>query len=186
MENIDNLIINRLGEHKRKVDFIEKNINSRRENHFSLRRYSYLILSAAACVAIILAISPMLFKSNSVSDLTLTPPSFAEYRGSSLNKIEFLLNNEQYMDALSTVDFELVELDKDIEFLYSAEMSEEEKIFSISLYNEEKEELMWSKIYLLVKLNREDDLRVSCQNYLKNSDFKKYDSEVDMILKKIQ
>lgn len=186
MENIDNLIINRLGENQRKVEFINRNINKLSKTVFSFKKISYTAFSVAACLAIIFAVSPILFKSSNISNMSVTTPSFSEYRGTSLNNIELQICSGRYEDALSSVSLELAEVEKELREISSTEMSDDEKSYTTALYKEEKEELMWCKIYLLVKLNMKGDLKHSCQNYLNNNDFKNHTSEVKSILEKIQ
>lgn len=186
MENIDSLIINRLGEHQRKVDFINRNINGRSETFFSFKKVSYTALSVAACLAIVFVVSPMLFTNNDISNIAVTVPSFSDYRGTSFYNIESLISSGRYEDALSAVSLELTAVEKELQEISSTEMGDDEESYIIALYNVEKEELMWSKIYLLVKLNRKDDLKHACQNYLNNSNFVKYKSEVEKIFKKFQ
>lgn len=186
MENIDALIINRLGEHQRKIDFINRNINRHSDIGLSFKKISYTVLSVAACLAIVFAVSPILFKSNNISDISITTPYFTEYRGTSHSNIESLISSGRYEDALSAVNYELAEVEKELQGITSTDMSEDEESYMTGLYKGEKEELIWSKIYLLVKLNKKDDLKSACQNYLNNSDFTIHKSEVENILKKIR
>lgn len=186
MDNIDAFITNRLGEHQRKIDFIDRNLNRHSKTGSSFKKTSYAILSVAACLAIVLTVSPMLFKSNNISDISITAPSFTEYRGTSLNNIESLISSEQYERALLLVNSELTDINDELEKISSADMIEDEKVYMTSLYRGETEELIWSKIYLLVKLDRNDDLKHHCQNYLNNNEFIKHRLEVEDILKKNQ
>lgn len=186
MDNIDALITNRLGEHQRKIDFINRNLNRRNKTDLSFKKISYTVLFVAACLAIVLAVSPMLLKNNSISDISISTPSFTEYRGTSLNNIESLINSGQYERALLLVNSELTDINNELEKIFSADMSEDEKFYMTSLYRGEKGELIWSKIFLLVKLDRTDELKHNCQSYLNDNDFTKHRSEVENILKKIQ
>lgn len=184
MENMDTLIIDRLGEHQRKVDFILSNMENK---HLSRRKISYLSVSIAACIAIIVAISPLLFKRNSLADIMIPAPSFTEYRGGDgYEKIEALIEKGNYNEALSLVDAELNKKALEFGAIMAADMSEEEKEYISALYNNDREELLWSKIYLLVKLEKERDLATCCDNYLKNMSFQAYRYEVEEILKIIK
>ncbi len=186
MENIDTLIINRLGEHQRKVDFISYNLEHKRIIRSPLRKISYLSVSIAACIAILFAASPLLFKSNSLSDITVSAPSFTEYRGDGFEEIESLIKECNYIKALSLVDAELNKNANEIGAIMSADMSEEERQYTLALYNNGKKELLWSKIYLLVKLKKENDLELCCENYLRNSSFQAHRDDVEEILKIIK
>ena len=185
MEYIDNIIINRLGERQRKVDFINKNIRRRNGMNYSFRRIGYTMVSVAACAVIIFVMSPILFKSHSISDTPMATPSFTEHRGTGNNEIESLLSSEKNQEALLVVNRELDELKREIQSLPLSEMSEEEKRYTTDLYEGKLEELLWCKIYLLVKLDRKDDLRDACRNYLINSNFSLHKTEVESIMERI-
>lgn len=186
MENLDSLIINRLGEHQRKIDIVNSNINGYGKTDLKFKKIRYTILSVAACLAIVLVISPMLFKSNDISDISITAPSFTEYRGTSFNNIETLIRNGRYEDALLLVKSELTDIDNELERMSSSDMSEDEKLYLTTLYKEEREELIWCEIYLSVKLDRKDEAKANCHNYLNNNEFVRHKSEVENFLKKIQ
>ena len=81
------------------------------------------------------------------------------------------------------------EIDKvieEIDSIKSADMSEEENEYTLTLYDVSKEELLWAKIYLLVKLEKEKELGLCCDNYLENSSFQEYRGEVEKILEQIR
>lgn len=185
MENMDTLIINRLGEHQRKVDFINRKLR-RNGTIFSFKKINYTVLSVAACLAILFAVSPMLFKNKNIPDISVTTPSFTEYRGYSFNEIEDKINSGLYEDALLSINSELLELENELQNMSTIEMDETERSYTTALYEAEQEELIWSKIYLLIKLGRKDDLEIACHSYLNNSNFSKHLLEVKNILKEIQ
>lgn len=187
MENIDTLIIDRLGEHQRKVGFVQSNLENRNNIRFSFGKAGYTIMSIAACITIIFAIFPLLFKNNSLSDITVSAPSFTEYRsGYGFEEIELLIKKGNYNKALSLVDAELNKNAMEVGAIMAADMNEEEKGYMLALYNNDKEELLWSKIYLLVKLEKEKDLELCCENYLKTSSFLTHRDEVEEILEIIK
>lgn len=186
MKNIDDLIVDRLGEHHRKLDFISKNMEVKKNKHFQLRKISYPLISIAACIAIMIVISPSLFRGNSISSISISDPSFTEFRGDGFEKIVSLIDEENYVEALPLIDEELNKVIVEIESIKSADMSEEEKVYVLALYDVCNEELLWTKIYLLVKLEKEMDLRLCCNNYLKNNSFQAYRAEVKKILKQIR
>lgn len=186
MENIDTLIINRLGEHQRKVDFINCYFNRRSNTMMSFKKISYSLLSIAACLAIVAFISPILFNSDNFSNLKIPMPSFQEYRGTTFRNIELHINNEQYEDALSSINLELIDVESELRDISSIEMSEDEEAYLTSLYRGEQEELIWSKIYVLAKLGKKNQLKDTCIKYLHNNDFRQYKSDVENILSKIQ
>lgn len=48
------------------------------------------------------------------------------------------------------------------------------------------EDLIWTKIYLLVRSGDEDGVLKTCELYMENADFQAYRSDVENILKKIR
>lgn len=186
MDSIDTLIIERLGEHQRKIDFVRQNLKKCEHDHLSLGKPTYIIMSVAACIAIIWAVSPVLFKDASVSSIEITPPSFEGYRGAGDNDIEQLINAGEYEAALVKVESELAVCENEFAIMHTAEATPEEMNYIKSLYEAETEELMWCKIYLLAKLGEKDALKRSCVNYLNNNNLTTHREEVEKILKKIQ
>lgn len=186
MENIDDIIITRLGEHQRKSDFIRQRLE-RVENtpRFTINKSTYVIISAVACLAILFAISPMLLKSGSLLDMTIAEPSFSEYRGGS-SQIESLLNEKEYVRALSLVESDLTQLEKDMSSMDVTEMVEDESEYLLMQYNVEREELLWCRIYLLTKLDRKDDLQSACQDYFNDIDLQEHRKDVEKILEKFK
>lgn len=185
MDNIDTLIIERLGEHQRKVDFVVKNIkgDEPKRHPFGIRKY--VILSVAACLALILAVSPILYKDNSIADMAIPSPSFDGYRGSGDNDIERLINDGDYDKALVEVDSELAELDHELTTVASKDISDELEYIK-SLYISEKDELLWCKIYILVRLDKKSEVENVCRNYLDNGELSAHRKDVERTLKEIQ
>lgn len=187
MENFDALIIDRLGEHQRKLDFIQENLRTERRRRPSFRKVGYAIMAAAACLAIIFVVSPMLFKSDSLSELSISVPSLSEYRGSQgSDQLIMLMENGNYTQALSAVNSALTENDREIRALSDSGMNGAEQEYMMELYNAEREELLWSRIYILVKLERVDDLKANCLYYLNDKSLREHKAEVETILSKIR
>lgn len=184
MEDIDNLIIARLGEHNRKTDFIQRNLRTQSFRHFSLRKTVYIGMSIAACL-VIFAVSTFIFKGNSLSDISMETPTFNQFRNGGSNNITSLIEQGEYTKALPIVEFKITETDEEIAHIKSVELSPEEEDYLLDLYLEEKEELLWSKIYLLVKLEKKDELKISCREYLSNKNFKSHVGSINKILEKI-
>lgn len=186
MDSLDLLIIDRLGEHKRKADFISRNLRERCGNHIPYAKIVYAILSVAACLVIAMAISPLLFNGGSLQRISITEPSFTGYRGNGYNRIETAINDGNYDAALSMVEVALSETERKIDVLSDAASGDEETEYLTALANDEKEQLLWAKIYLSVKLNKKDTLITACHKYLDNSMFYVHKKEVEHILKIIE
>lgn len=184
METIDNIIIERLGEHQRKLEFIRQNIEKEKNPHHSFNKGSYLIISIAACIAIIIAVSPFFITNEKLYSISVPPPSFTEFRSGNPDKLQSLLNEGKYSQALTIVDSALSEIDFDTQHINTKNPTAEE-IYIVNLYNDSKEELEWCKIYILLKLGRKDELDECCQNYLSNKEFTLHMEDTKRILKKI-
>ncbi|MCM1140934.1 MAG: hypothetical protein NC453_20380 [Muribaculum sp.] len=184
MDNIDNLIIDRLGERQRKIDFITRNYE-KKASLKSWQRKVYVIMSVAACAALIFTISPLLLKQNSVSDISISAPSFDQYRGAGGKDIELLIETGNFEEALIQVNSELEMCETELSVLAADEVSSEEKKYITTLHIIDKDELLWCKIYLLVKLGKKSDIEKMCDNYLKDNRLTIHREEVKQLLKKI-
>ena len=185
MDNVDTLIIERLGEHQRKVDFVVKNMKKNGPNRHAFGKSTYVILSVAACLALILAVSPI-FKDNSIADMAIPSPAFDGYRGSGDNDIERLINDGDYEKALVEVQKELTILDHELTTFDTPKASSEESEYIKSLYISEKDELLWCKIYILVRLDKKSEVENVCLNYLDDAELTAHRKDVERTLKEIQ
>jgi len=186
MDNIDTVIIERLGERQRKVDFIARNIDDIKSKRFSWGKTAYTIMSVAACFALIVAVTTILFRSDSISDMDVAVPSFEEYRGAGCDEIERLINTGDYEIALAKVESELKGCGSEFETIESEGGSDEEIEYMKALYAEGRDELIWCKIYLLVKLDKKSELKIACRNYLEDGELTVHKIEVEQILEKIK
>lgn len=201
MDNPDKLIISRLGEHQRKLDFIvrcerdekcdnvhgEKSGNSGGKRHIPsvFRKTMYALISAAACAVVFLIVYPML-KSGSLSEMQLPQPALSEYRGAGMSRLSLLMEEKKYEEALQLTDVELFALDSEISEIAGPDASIEEKRYAEALYGASREDLLWCKIYILTRLEKENDLKICCEEYLHNSDYETYKDDVEKIMKKMQ
>lgn len=184
MENIDITIIERLGEHQRKAEFIHRNLEKKERRPFYVPKASYVIISIAACIALLIAVSPMLFQNDELSNLSVMTPSFTEFRSGSSHQLESLIMDGEYSQALTIVKSELSEIDKDLDSINRTNPSDED-IYLLKLFKDSKEELEWCKIYLLLKLENKEELEICCQEYLNNTELHIHDDDAKKILKKI-
>lgn len=186
MDNIDTLIIERLGEHQRKVNFVVNNIKRNEPKRHPFKKTTYLVMSVAACVALILAVSPILFKDNSIADMSIPSPSFDGYRGSANNDIERLINEGDFENALIEVESELSECYNELSMENRYKAAPEELEYMKSMQISGIEELSWCKIYILVRLDKKREVEKACCNYLENGELSAHREDVERILKEIQ
>ncbi|MGM9815937.1 MAG: hypothetical protein ACI304_02615 [Lepagella sp.] len=184
MEDIDAIIIDRLGEHQRKVEFVTENLTRAKARRHPLRGMKTSMIWAAASLLIILLISPMIIKSIGGSSDSLTEPTFSEYRGAGSNEIEALIKAGEYEKALETTERELATIHRELDAIPTSEMSLEEREYTLALYDAELEEMLWCKIYLLHQLERQSDLDACCKEYLSHESFSKNRKEVEGLMKK--
>ncbi len=186
MNNIDSLIIRRLGEHQRKVDFINSNMKTQQSKSNLFHKMVPAILSVAACAIILLTIFPQIFMNDSFPEISISAPEFSEYRGNGYDSIAAAIRSGNYTEALSLVDGALLDTEVELALLSLADEANKENEYLIALYNETNENLLWCKIFLLVNLERKDDLVASRDKYLKNSSFTMHRAEVKKILEKFK
>lgn len=183
----NSLIISRLGENLKKKEFISRNIEKKQKKIYSFHINRYAITYIAACITTIIVISTLMFNNSSpCSSISISEPSFTEFRGGGFEKIESLIKENKYDKALPLVDIELNYIKEEIKYFTSADMSEEEKKYIHELYNNEIEELLWCKIFLLVKLEKVEILELCCNEYIKNCQFQTHRKEVEHIIKIIK
>lgn len=185
MENLDKLIADRLGEHQRKVDFVSERMNQKQADGSKWSKWR-VTLSVAASIAIIIALYPMLTQRGGGMDVT--PPDFTEYRGGSagFEEIEHLIAAENYDKALAVVNQKIIDMEVDhILFAPGKKADKAEAEYEEALYHSRREELMWSEIYLLVKIDEPDELSLSCRKYLEEPSYNVHREEVEKIFKKI-
>lgn len=184
----ESLIVARLGERQRKLDRI-KELEKSRRNHTAkiVRVMSYAGLSAAACIAIVFAVMPGLLSHNRLDGLDLVAPTFAEYRGGSSNPIEEAIQGGDFALALDLTDEAITQSELNIkEYISSGNENIEEAEYMIAIEREYLETIIWTRIYVLVQMEDENNLMSACEAYLEDSDFQVYRDEVEKILKKIK
>lgn len=186
MENIDSLIISRLGEHRRKVDFINSSMKARQLKSNLFHKMGPAILSVAACAIILLTIFPQILMNDPFPEISISAPEFPEYRGDGYDSIAAAIRSGNYTEALSLVDGALSDTEAELALLSPDDEPDKENEYLIALYNETNENLLWCKIFLLVNLERKDDLAACCDKYLKNSSFTTHRTEVKKILEKFK
>lgn len=182
MDDLDNLIIDRLAEHQRKLEILNKFQDANKPAHILSRKKLILVSSIAACIALALFLSPFFSQKDYLSGVSLTEPSFTEFRGSGFNEIEALIAKGDYNKALPIVDRELFLLNDEMEGYMSDDTTNKEKEYTLLLFDMERDELLWSRIYLLAKLRKTKDLKLSCRKYLKDNTLQSHRQEVEEIL----
>lgn len=180
----DALIVARLGEHQRKIERFNE-IRAGRKRFGNAVWYG--LVSAVACVAIVFALVPGLLRDDTLSTLNLEQPSLQEYRGSAGNAIESAMDSGNYKLALELTESAITASEREIKEYQSINSdNSQESEYMMMLERQNLEDLIWTKIYLLVRSGDEDSVLKTCELYMENADFQAYRSDVENILKKIR
>ena len=156
MDN-DTLITQRLGELKRKQDFTARQLAQTKKGTHIMPW-----VSAAAAVLILAIIASVTIFRNPFDGIVLDAPDFTEYRGSQASEIEYCIQAGDWSSALAATEAELGELRP-----FSADgIADEEREYLDALYKNRLEELQWTRIYLLVKLEDREAVLDACDTYL--------------------
>lgn len=181
----DALIVARLGEHQRKIERLNQIRQSGRKRIGTAAWY--WVASAVACVAIVFALVPGLLRDDTLSTLNLEQPSLQEYRGSACNAIESAMDSGNYKVALELTESAITASEFEIKEYQSVNSSNsQESEYMMMLERQNLEDLIWTKIYLLVRSGDEDGVLKTCELYMENADFQVYRTDVENILMKIK
>lgn len=181
MDN-DKLIIERLGEHKRKLNILEKFLNSRNDKRRTIHKVLLSSMAAAAVIALILLLAPSIFAPSPLDSLHLQQPQLAQYRGADIfDDIEKDIASGNYSHALELADQARITYQSELERACECEPTDEVK-YQISLYNAYLEDIAWTQIYLFYMTKDKDALTASCEAYLKHPDYQEYRAQVENIL----
>lgn len=181
MDN-DKLIIERLGEHKRKLNLLDKYLSSRNDKFRLTHKVLFSALAAAAVIALVLLVAPAIFAPSPFDSLNLQQPEFSQYRGADIfDDIEKDLATGNYSHALELANQARITYQSELERACECEPTDEVK-YQISLYNAYLEDIAWTQIYLLYKIKDKDALTASCNAYLEHADYQEYRAQVENIL----
>ncbi len=161
-------IVNRLGERQQKLQLMQE-----WEHSSKVARISpvYYLISAAACVAVVLLIMPLWNSSSPLDELGIETPTMTEYRAATpeMSEITKLMEQKQYDQAVIQVEKLLEHSDVMVMELRGIGSLDDEAL----LYEEEAEwsrngELRWMYIYLLVRMEQNAKAKKQLKQYLKN------------------
>ena len=114
--DVDKLIVSRLGERQRKLERIgamEKAAERGRKRNMSIL---YTAISIAACIALVAIVNP--FANDNRRDFAMTRPDFSTFRAAlpELVQVEAFIDAGEYYKALDLVEVKLKESDKNIKY----------------------------------------------------------------------
>ena len=171
-DELDLLIADRLGERQRKLDRMA--VWERPARNVQLRPVMVALAIAACLVVAFVVIAPWKTTISPWDELGLEPPSREALRAATPDMAEItqLIEAQNYDAAIVKTEQALAQSDRELRVLSDALLGGEDDEL---LYEEEMEqlhnsELRWTYIYLLLRMERNEDARAELKQYLKYKD----------------
>lgn len=170
--DVDKLIIDRLGERQRKVermDVLEKASARGRKRNMSIL---YTAISIAACIALVAIVNP--FANDNRRDFAMTRPDFSTFRAAlpELVQVETLIDAGEYYKAIDLVEVKLKESDNNIKYAERKPMfDDEEWMYEYKAEKLLNAELRWTYIFLLVMVECDHTAVKQLKRYLKDEEY---------------
>lgn len=184
------LIAERLGERKKKLDRMAEMENGMQTGK-GKRRNLLILSSVAACVLAALLVWPIYRAQMSPIDrLGIETPSMTEFRSANAEfaEISSLVERKDYDLALQKTRKALAQSDMAVRELDGIGMDcdNEEMAYEEELEKSANSELRWTYIYLLVRLNHNDEARKQLKIYMKNRQFCGHSAEAMALLEELK
>ena len=182
-DDIQQKIVERLGERKRKLDSIEAWERASRKRRISF----YTVVSVAASLLLVLLLNPFAATGVDVYDeLGIMQPSFGSYRASvnDIAEVERLIDEGNVYEALDLVEKLLKASEHRIKHSEKNAMPDDEEW----IYEQQSEkmlnaELRWNYIYLLIVLECENTAVRELKRYISNEEFCVHRTDAEKLLK---
>ena len=170
--DVDKLIVGRLGERQRKMERIGAMEKAAARERRRIQSILYTAISIAACVALVVIVNP--FANYNRMDFAMTRPGFSTFRAAlpELVQVEAFIDAGEYYKALDLVEVKLKESDKNIKYAEKEPMLDDEEW--MYEYRSEKllnGELRWTYIYLLLIVDSENTAVKELKRYMKDEEF---------------
>lgn len=178
--DVDKLIVGRLGERQRKMERIGAMEKAAARERRRKQSILYTAISIAACVALVVIVNP--FAGSDVQQvaednrrgLAVARPDFSTFRAAlpELVQVEGFIDAGEYYKALDLVEVKLKESDKNIKYAEKEPMFDDEEW--MYEYRSEKllnGELRWTYIYLLLMVDSENTAVKELKRYMKDEEF---------------
>lgn len=188
MNALDAIIAIRLGERKRKLDRMAK-WEQKGKSHKRTFQIASVFVVAACMVAIFFA--PMLEKESlSPLDELGIRPEIPTFRGMSqdMDRLTNLVENGAYEDAMPLCESILQESEQDVGDMerYCVNTDDEEAEYELELAKSQNAEIRWMYIYILVRLEKNDEAINQIKKYMKHSRFCVHMEEAKELKKALQ
>ena len=177
-------IARRLGERQQKLQCMQE--WERPARKLSLPR-TLAVLSAAACVTLILMIAP--WKGYSPVDELGIRPDLTEFRSGmpQLTEIQRLLETSEYEEALMRTEQALFLFDAEIEQMgANVNLQDEMAEYEYHMMRTINSELRWTYIYLLVKTKQNVEALQQLERYISDVEYAHHGDEAIALQEKIE
>lgn len=170
LDQLDECIVNRLGERQMKLERMEEMERNVRTVPFIQKPVVWITTVAAACVLALLVVTPLFQTTTSpLDEVGIGCPQLTEYRAAmpETAEIQRLLDQKQWDDAMNTTEKALRQSDEAVEQLAST-ISETDAAqqYELDAEREMNGELRWTYIYLLVHAERYAEAQKELSIYL--------------------
>lgn len=166
-DKLDQLIVDRLGERKRKLDCMQK---WERNRPVSIGRK--WAMGVAACITIAIVIAPFVVPPSSPLDELGIEYSTTVFRAAleETEEIDRLIESERYGEALTYVDKLIEENEEHISQIEvpTEEAETDERDYEIEMYRAQISELRWIRIYLLTRMKQYKEAEKELHIYLQD------------------
>lgn len=184
-------IVSRLGERQQKLEQMAKWEKARDHKPIKARvRPLYYFTAIAACIAILLIVAPWSSSQDIISEMGIETPELTTYRAANAeaNKISSLIKDEKYEDALTLVSAALKKSEDELKLFqdFFESMGSEEDIYELQAEIQQNNELRWTRIYLLLKLDMKKEARKELKEYLRYPDYCQHLDEAKALKEKLR
>lgn len=182
-DDIQQRIVERLGERERKLGKIVAWERASRKGHISL----YTAVSVAASLLLVVLLNPFASGGGNVyEELGIMQPGFSSYRSSmdGVAEVERLIDDGECYEALDIIENLLKESERNIKNAEKTPMFDDEEW--VYEYKSEKlfySELRWTYIYLLIVLECENSAVKELKRYIADDEFCIHKAEAEKLLR---
>lgn len=161
-------IVDRLGERQKKLNRIAEWEQPARR---MVLRPLKVTLAVAACLTVAFFLVPLLRSTSPLDTLAIETPMIEEYRSSTLDiaEINRLIETKNYDDALLKTEQMLQHSKREVKMLEKALVNNNDEVLQYELEAERamNAQVHWTYIYLLIRVERNDDALRELKIYLK-------------------
>lgn len=184
-------IVSRLGERQQKLEQMAKWEKAQDHKPIKARvRPLYYFTAIAACIAILLIVAPWSSSQDIISELGIGTPELTTYRAANeeAERITTLISEEKYEEALSIVSTVLKKSEDELSMMFdfADALGDDESLYELQAEIQQNNELRWTRIYLLLKLDKKKEARKELKEYLRYPDYCQHLDEAKALKEKLR